>query len=110
MMLWFPKFAYLLTKLYPLATTWLFLVNTEYCSWRGCAASYDNFIFMKGERIYYCKNTKGNIVPIRETEWGDANDVPTHMIIFISSSCGGAYVGTVGNSLWVDNISLVYTE
>lgn len=65
---------------------------------------------MNRERIYYCKNTKGNIVPIRETEWGEANDVPTHMIIFISSSCGGAYVGTVGNSLWVDNISLVYTE
>lgn len=53
------------------------------------------------------KNSKGRIVPIRETGW-DGNATPTHAIVQFSSSHGGAYIGTVGNTMWVDNVKWVY--
>lgn len=53
-------------------------------------------------------NSKGESVPIREVAWGDETDVPTHMILQFTSSHGGAYIGSPGNSLWVDNVKLVY--
>lgn len=53
-------------------------------------------------------NSKGASVPIREVAWGDETDVPTHMILQFTSSHGGAYIGSPGNSLWVDNVKLVY--
>lgn len=56
----------------------------------------------------YTLNSKGESVPIREVAWGDENDVPTHMILQFTSSHGGAYIGSPGNSLWVDNVKLVY--
>lgn len=60
------------------------------------------------ERAYWCRNSKGKMVPIRETGWAAADEQPTHMILQMSSSYDGAYVGTVGNSLWVDNVKLQY--
>lgn len=56
----------------------------------------------------YTINSKGESVPVREVAWGDENDVPTHMILQFTSSHGGAYIGSPGNSLWVDNVKLVY--
>lgn len=53
-------------------------------------------------------NSKGESVPVREVAWGDENDVPTHMILQFTSSHGGAYIGSPGNTLWVDNVKLVY--
>lgn len=53
-------------------------------------------------------NSKGESVPIREVAWGDETDVPTHMILQFTSSHGGAYIGSPGNSLWVDNVKLIY--
>lgn len=53
------------------------------------------------------KNSKGKIVTIKETGW-DGNATPTHAIVQFSSSHGGAYVGTVGNTMWVDNVKWVY--
>ena len=63
---------------------------------------------MSGDRAYWCRNSKGRMVPIQETGWAAPDEKPTHMILQISSSYGGAYVGTPGNSLWVDNIKLAY--
>lgn len=60
------------------------------------------------DRAYYCRNSKGKMVPIRETGWASEDEQPTHMILQMSSSYDGAYVGTVGNSLWVDNVKLQY--
>lgn len=60
-----------------------------------------------GSSVRYAKNSKGKIVPIQE-EWGSASDVPTHIMLQFDSSHGGAYVGSVGNTLWVDNVRLVY--
>lgn len=53
------------------------------------------------------KNKKGKMVQVKETGW-DGNATPTHLVLQFTSSHGGAYVGTVGNTLWVDNVRLVY--
>lgn len=56
----------------------------------------------------YARNSKGKSVPVKETGWAGANDKPTHMMLQFSSSHGGAYIGSVGNTLWIDNVCLVY--
>lgn len=61
-----------------------------------------------GDIIKYAKNSKGKMVPIQEVGWGDADDTPTHIVLQFDSSHGGAYVGSVGNTFWVDNVRLVY--
>lgn len=56
----------------------------------------------------YARNSKGKSVPVKEVGWASANETPTHLILQFSSSDGGAYIGTPGNTLWVDNVALVY--
>lgn len=56
----------------------------------------------------YALNSKGESVPVREVAWGDEDDDPTHLILQFTSSHGGAYIGSPGNSFWVDNVKLVY--
>lgn len=56
----------------------------------------------------YARNSKGKSVIVHETGWAPADATPTHILLQFSSSHGGAYVGTVGNTFWVDNVGLVY--
>lgn len=63
---------------------------------------------VSGERTYHAINSKGKNVPIHEEGWADANETPTHLIVKFDSSYGGAYTGTEGNTLWIDNVRLVY--
>lgn len=56
----------------------------------------------------YARNSKGRMVPVKEVGWAAANETPTHLVLQFDSSHGGAYVGTVGNTLWVDNVRLAY--
>lgn len=56
----------------------------------------------------YTVNSKGESVPIREVAWGDKDDVPTHLYLQFTSSHGGAYIGSPGNTLWIDNVKMVY--
>lgn len=56
----------------------------------------------------YARNSKGRMVPVKEVGWAAANETPTHIVLQFDSSHGGAYVGTVGNTLWVDNVRLAY--
>ena len=56
----------------------------------------------------YTTNSKGESVPIKEIGWADSSDTPTHMVLQFVSSHGGAYIGSVGNKFWIDNVSLVY--
>ena len=58
--------------------------------------------------VDYARNSKGKSVLVRETGWADAGETPSHLVLQFSSSHGGAYVGTVGNTFWVDNVGLVY--
>ncbi|MDR0893574.1 MAG: PCMD domain-containing protein [Mediterranea sp.] len=56
----------------------------------------------------YTVNSKGESVPIHEVAWGSATDAPTHLCLQFASSHGGAYIGSPGNTFWVDNVKLVY--
>lgn len=60
---------------------------------------------LDGERAYYARNSKGKLVPVHEVGWDDANATPTHVLMMASSSCGEAYVGSEGLTLYIDNIS-----
>ncbi|MCD8194480.1 MAG: PCMD domain-containing protein, partial [Tannerellaceae bacterium] len=33
---------------------------------------------------------------------------PPHMVLQVASSHGGAYIGSPGNTLWIDNVNLIY--
>lgn len=61
-----------------------------------------------GDIIYYCRNSKGKIVPIEENLWASPDEEPTHVIIWISSSNGEAFYGGLGNTFWVDNFKFIY--
>lgn len=56
----------------------------------------------------YARNSKGKSVLVKEVGWADADETPTHMMLQFSSSHGGAYIGSPGNTLWIDNVELVY--
>ena len=63
---------------------------------------------VSGERTYYALNSRGKNVPILEEGWASADETPTHLILKFDSSYGGAYIGSVGNTLWLDNVKMVY--
>lgn len=56
---------------------------------------------------FYALNSKGKNVLIIEEGWA-ADETPTHVVLKFDSSYGGAYIGTIGNTLWLDNIKFVY--
>lgn len=60
------------------------------------------------EKCYYAINSKGKMVPVHEVGWDSPDAKPTHILIMASAACGTAYVGTPGQTLWIDNIELVY--
>lgn len=57
---------------------------------------------------YHARNSKGKSVMIKEDGWADSDETPTHLIVQFTSSIGGAFVGSPGNTLWIDNVGLVY--
>lgn len=61
-----------------------------------------------GSVTKYARNSKGKIVEVIEEGWGTGDETPTHLVLQFDSSHGGAYVGSVGNTFWVDNVRLVY--
>lgn len=63
---------------------------------------------LSGDSTIYARNSKGDIVPINENGWASADATPTHAIVKFDSSSGGAYIGTIGTTLWLDNIKWVY--
>ena len=71
-------------------------------------AEYVPELMELGTGGYYARNSKGESVMIKETGWADADEAPTHVILQFTSSFGGAFIGSPGNTLWVDNVSWVY--
>lgn len=57
---------------------------------------------------YHARNSKGESVLIKENGWAGKGEKPTHIIVQFTSSIGGAFVGSPGNTIWVDNVGLVY--
>lgn len=60
---------------------------------------------LNGDKAYYAKNSKGKMVPVQETGWADAGETPTHVLVMASSTCGEAFIGTEGLTLYIDNIA-----
>ena len=56
----------------------------------------------------YTLNSKGKSVPIQEVGWAEPGEAPTHMVLQFTSSHGGAYIGSPGNTFWIDNLELIY--
>ncbi len=56
----------------------------------------------------YTLNSKGKSVPIQEVGWAEPGEAPTHMVLQFTSSHGGAYIGSPGNTVWIDNVELIY--
>ncbi len=59
------------------------------------------------EIAYHALNSKGRNVVIQEDGWAEPGTEPTHIMIHFISSCGKAFYGGVGNTLWVDNVEIV---
>lgn len=60
------------------------------------------------ERNYYARNSKGEMVEVKEVGWDDADATPTHLLIMASSGSGTAYIGTLGLDFRIDNVRLVF--
>lgn len=69
--------------------------------------SYDETIMGLNSNVY-ARNSRGENVRVEELGWGKPNETPTHIILQFSSSHGGAFIGSPGNTLWIDNVSLLY--
>ena len=63
---------------------------------------------LKNDDPYYTRNSRGEMVPIREIGWAASDETPTHVVLRFSSSHGGAYIGSPGNKFWIDNVRFVY--
>lgn len=80
----------------------------QYGDIRGKSFYSSAWALTSGAVTKYARNSKGRMVPVKEVGWANANENPTHIVLQFDSSHGGAYVGTVGNTLWVDNVRLAY--
>lgn len=61
-----------------------------------------------GDNAYYARNSKGKLVPVIEEGWDSPDATPTHVVLMISAGNGEPYVGTVGLTLYVDNVGFEY--
>ena len=56
---------------------------------------------------YRAVNSKGKVVVIKEEGWAPQGTKPTHMMLHFITSCGRAFYGGVGNTLWLDNVKVI---
>lgn len=60
------------------------------------------------EEGYYSLNSKGKVVFVKEVGWAAPGTKPTHIILRFSSGHGGAYVGSPGAKMHIDNVKMRY--
>jgi hypothetical protein len=63
---------------------------------------------ISGYKTMYALNKKGKKKPILEEGWAEADCPVTHAVLAITSGSQGAFIGALGNVLWVDEIRLEY--
>lgn len=70
---------------------------------------YQKFMGLKTdpETAYHTINSKGENVIVEEDGWAEPGTQPNYLILHFISSCGKAFYGGVGNTLWVDNVEIV---
>ncbi|MEG1793433.1 MAG: PCMD domain-containing protein [Rikenellaceae bacterium] len=56
----------------------------------------------------YARNSRGEVKRIIEVGYAKEYEHPTHIMLSFSAGYGGAFVGSPGGALWVDNIKLAY--
>lgn len=59
------------------------------------------------EIAYHALNSKGENVIVQEDGWAPVGTEPNFMMIHFIASCGKAFYGGVGNTLWIDNVEIV---
>ena len=72
-------------------------------------SDYEPYMGLKAdlETAYHALNSKGENVIVEEDGWAEPGTVPNFMILNFISSCGKAFYGGVGNTLWIDNVEIV---
>ena len=70
---------------------------------------YKEYMGLKTDPVfaYHTTNSKEKNVMIMEDGWAEPGTEPNHMMIHFISSCGEAFFGGVGNTLWIDNVEVV---
>lgn len=70
---------------------------------------YEEYMGLKTdpETAYHTLNSRGENVVVQEDCWAEEGTEPNFMMIHFITSCGKAFYGGVGNTLWVDNVELV---
>lgn len=70
---------------------------------------YKEYMGLKNdpETAYHAINSQGKNVIIQEDGWAPEGTEPTHLMIHVISSCGQAFYGGVGNTVWIDNVEVV---
>ena len=70
---------------------------------------YEDYMGLKTdpETRYYALNSRGENVVVQEEGWADPGTEPNYLMVHFLSSCGKAFYGGVGNTLWVDNVKIV---
>lgn len=61
-----------------------------------------------GSKNLYAFNSKGKKKLVLEEGWADPDTPVTHAIMWFSSGSCGAFIGALGNVLWVDEVRLEY--
>ena len=70
---------------------------------------YESYMGLNNDpdTAYHALNSYGENVTVQEDGWADADAEPNFLMIQFLSSCGKAFYGGVGNTLWLDNIQIV---
>ena len=70
---------------------------------------YEEYMGLKTdpETAYHTLNSKGQNVVVEEDGWAEPGTEPNFMMLHFIASCGKAFYGGVGNTLWIDNVEIV---
>lgn len=56
---------------------------------------------------YHALNSAGKDRIIQEEGWAEPGTEPTHLLLHFITSCGEAFYGGLGNTLWLDNVQII---
>ncbi|MBR4978536.1 MAG: PCMD domain-containing protein [Bacteroidales bacterium] len=70
---------------------------------------YEGYMGLKTdpETAYHALNSQGKNVIVEEDGWAEPGTEPNYMMLHFIASCGKAFYGGVGNTLWIDNVEIV---
>lgn len=70
---------------------------------------YQDYMGLKNDprTAYHAINSRGENVVVQEDGWADEGVEPDYMMLHFLTSCGEAFYGGVGNTLWLDNVRIV---